>query len=153
MTDTTLEEIGRPVIYAVDGLDTVGLEAPPNRHGQSIRAWVRSLEGIQKEGVTLSGRTGRAWRFASDEGAHLGGRNVAPNPLSFVGVGMAASFMTELLALASQRKITLENPVLVVENFYYRDGSFPVAQWSQVRCRQRFHWIVKAPQVPRKPGN
>lgn len=125
MTDTTLEEIGRPVIYAVEGLDTVGLEAPPNRHGQSIRTWIRSLEGIQKEGVTLSGLTGRAWRFASDEGAHLGGRNVAPNPLSFVGVGMAASFMTELLALASKRKITLENPVLVVENFYYRDGSFP----------------------------
>jgi uncharacterized OsmC-like protein len=125
MTDTTLEDIGRPVIFPVTALDAVGLQAPSNRHGQSIRAWIRSLEGIQKEGVTLSRLTGRAWRFASDEGAHLGGRNVAPNPLSFVGVGMAASFMTELLALAAARGITLENPVLVVENFYFRAGSFP----------------------------
>jgi uncharacterized OsmC-like protein len=125
MPAATLEEIGRPVIYGVEKLETLGLAAAPNRHGQSIRTWIRSLEGIQKEGVTFSGLTGRAWRFASDEGAHLGGRDMAPNPLSFVGVGMAASFMTELLALASQRGITLGNPVLVVENFYYRDGSFP----------------------------
>ena len=38
---------------------------------------------------------------------------------------MAGSFMTELLALASQRGIVLTEPVLVVENFFYRDGSFP----------------------------
>lgn len=122
---TTLEDLGRPLIHAVTGLDAAGLSAPDDRHGQSIRAWIRSLDGIQKEGVTLSGLTGRAWRFASDEGEHLGGRDFAPNPLSYVSVGMAASFMTELRALASVRGITLRNPVLVVENFYYRDGSFP----------------------------
>ncbi len=33
--------------------------------------------------------------------------------------------MTELRALALARGITLKDPVLVVENFYYRDGSFP----------------------------
>ena len=38
---------------------------------------------------------------------------------------MAASFMTELRALASVRGIALSRPVLVVENFYFRDGSFP----------------------------
>jgi len=125
MTDISLEELGSALIHAVDGLEQVGLAPPPDRHGQSIRAWVRSLNGIQKEGVTLSGLTGLAWRFASDEGAHLGGHDYAPNPLSYVGVGMAGSFMTELRALASAREIAWEDPVLVVENFYFRDGSFP----------------------------
>ncbi len=122
---TTLEDLGRPLIHPVTGLDAAGLFAPKDRQGQSIRVWIRSLDGIQKEGVTLSGLTGRAWRFASDEGRHLGGRDFAPNPLSYVSVGMAASFMTELLALASLRGIALSSPVLVVENFYFRDGSFP----------------------------
>lgn len=125
MTELSLQDMDRPLIHAVDGLAEAGLQPPPDRHGQSIRAWVRSLGGIQKEGVTLSGLTGRAWRFASDEGANLGGHDLAPNPLSFVSVGMAASFMTELRALAAARGITLEDPALVLENFYYRDGSFP----------------------------
>ncbi|NNE89769.1 MAG: OsmC family protein [Silicimonas sp.] len=125
MADTTLEDLGLPLIHPVTGLEKAGLKAPQDRHGQSIRAWVRSLNGIQKEGVTLSGLTGRTWRFASDEGAHLGGQDQAPNPLSYVAVGMAGSFMTELIALAKARGIALANPVLVVENFYYRDGSFP----------------------------
>lgn len=125
MIQTSLEELGLPLIHATDGLEAAGLRPAPDRHGQSIRAWVRSLNGIQKEGVTLSGLTGRAWRFASDEGAHLGGRDAAPNPLSYVSVGMAASFMTEVRALAAARGITLEDPVLTLENFFYRDGSFP----------------------------
>lgn len=125
MTGISLEELGLPLIHAIEGLDAAGLKPAFDRHGQSVRAWVRSLNGIQKEGVTLSGLTGRAWRFASDEGAHLGGHDAAPNPLSYVSVGMAASFMTELRALAAARGIALEDPVLTLENFYYRDGSFP----------------------------
>jgi len=121
----TLESLGRPLVHEVSGLETVGLEPPADRYGQSIRAWVRSLDGVQKEGITLSGRTGRAWRFASDEGAHLGGRDQAPNPLGYVGVGMSASIMTEVLALAKIRRIALDDPVICVENFYFRDGSFP----------------------------
>lgn len=125
MTTPTLESLARPLVHEVDGIEAVGLAAPENRRGQSIRAWVRSLDGIQKEGITFSNRSGRAWRFASDEGKHLGGRDVAPNPLGYVGVGMAAAFMTELLALAAKRTIAVRDPVIVVENFYYRDGSFP----------------------------
>jgi uncharacterized OsmC-like protein len=125
MTPNLLGEMGLPLIHATVGLEAAGLQQASDRHGQSVRAWVRSLGGIQKEGVTLSGLTGRAWRFASDEGAHLGGYDAAPNPLSYVSVGMAASFMTELRALAAARKIVLDDPVLTLENFYYRDGSFP----------------------------
>lgn len=125
MPEITLQDMNAPLIHAVGGLSDAGLIPPDNRHGQSVRAWVRSLNGIQKEGVTLSALTGRAWRFASDEGPHLGGADAAPNPLSYVAVGMAGAFMTEILALAAARGIELEGPVLTLENFYYRDGSFP----------------------------
>jgi len=125
MVNITLEELGRPLIYAVDAASTAGLAVPLARHGNSVRAWVRSLQGVQKEGITLSTRTGREWRFACDEGVHLGGLNQAPNPLGYVGVGIAASFMTELRVLAAMRNIALIDPVVSVESFYYRDGSFP----------------------------
>lgn len=125
MPDITLEDLDAPLIHTADGLAEHGLTPPDDRHGQSVRAWVRSLNGIQKEGVTLSRLTGRAWRFASDEGKHLNGFDAAPNPLSYVAVGMAGSFMTELLALAAARGIALHDPVLILENFFYRDGSFP----------------------------
>ena len=67
MTQSTLEDLGRPPesmpspIWKMQGGGK--LSPPRDRHGQAIRAWVRSLDGIQKEGVTLSGLTGRAWRF------------------------------------------------------------------------------------------
>lgn len=125
MAGNALDELGLPLIHATAGLEAAGLQPATDRHGQSVRAWVRSLGGIQKEGVTLSGLTGRSWRFASDEGAHLGGYDAAPNPLSYVSVGMVASFMTELRRLAAARSITVDDPVLTLENFYYRDGSFP----------------------------
>ena len=82
MPENALDELGLPLIHATAGLEAAGLQPATDRHGQSVRAWVRSLGGIQKDGVTLSGLTGRAWRFASDEGAHLGGYDGAPNPLS-----------------------------------------------------------------------
>lgn len=125
MSDITLQDMDAPLIHSVEGLGEAGLLPPEDRLGHPVRAWVRSLNGIQKEGVTLSSLTGRAWRFASDEGAHLGGFDAAPNPLSFVSVGMAGAFMTEVLALAEARGVALADPVLTVENFYYRDGSFP----------------------------
>lgn len=121
----TLEETGGPLIHKVGNAKALGLSAPPDRHGQSVRTWVRSLDGVQKDAVTLSAATGEAWRFSSDEGGHLNGRDAAPNPLSFVAVGMVASFMNEVLALAKQRGIALTDPQMTLENFYYRSGSFP----------------------------
>lgn len=122
---TTLEELGAPLIYKVANAEAAGFPPPSDRHGQSVRTWVRSLDGIQKEALVTSAMTGLSWHFASDEGAHLNGRDVAPNPLSFLSVGMAAAFMNEILALAGERGIAFSDLTLVLENFYYRSGSFP----------------------------
>jgi len=125
VTALTLESLGRPLVHEITGLEKAALFPAEARIGQSVRCWVRSLDGVQKEGIALSSQSGRAWRFASDEGHHLGGRDQAPNPLGYVGVGMASAIMTELLALAKMRGLQLRNPVLTLENYYFRDGSFP----------------------------
>lgn len=125
MAETTLEEMDVPLIYRTANALDVGFTEPENRHGQSGRTWIRSLNGIQKEGLVYSAMTGLAWRFASDEGPHLNGRDQAPNPLSFLSVGMIASYMNEITALADARGVALRDLHLTLENFYYRAGSFP----------------------------
>jgi organic hydroperoxide reductase OsmC/OhrA len=124
MSKTPLEEMGEPLYYIADNAAEAGFPAPPNPHGQSLRTWVRSLGGMQKEALVVNAATGSAWRFACDEGAHLGGHNKAPNPLTYLSAGMISSYMNEITALAEQRKIELCGLELVLENFYYREGDF-----------------------------
>ena len=125
MSEVTLESMDVPLTYRAAGAEAAGFAPPDNRHGQSVRTWVRSLQGIQKEALVTSAMTGLSWRFASDEGEHLQGRDQAPNPLSFLSVGMVSAFMNEIMALAAQRGIALSDVELRLENFYYRAGSFP----------------------------
>lgn len=125
MALSPLEEMGTPLYFIAANAKEVGFESPPNPHGQSLRTWVRALAGgMQKEALVVSAATGTAWRFACDEGAHLGGFNKAPNPLTYLSAGMIASYMNEITALAAQRDIHLGNLELVLENYYYREGDF-----------------------------
>lgn len=124
MTKTPLEEIGDPLYFIAGNATEAGFPVPPNPHGQSLRTWVRSLGGMQKEAIVVSAATGTAWRFACDEGAYLGGHDKAPNPLTYLSAGMIASYMNEITALAEQRQIELRDLELILENFYYREGDF-----------------------------
>ncbi len=124
MTLTPLEEMGEPLYYIAGNAEEAGFPVPPNPHGQSLRTWVRSLGGMQKEALVVSAATGTAWRFACDEGAHLGGFNKAPNPLTYLSTGMISSYMNEITALAEQRQIELRDLELILENYYYREGDF-----------------------------
>jgi uncharacterized OsmC-like protein len=124
MSMTPLEEIGEPLYYIAANAAEAGFPTPPNPHGQSLRTWVRSLGGMQKEALVVNAATGTAWRFACDEGEHLGGFNKAPNPLTYLSAGMIASYMNEVVALAEQRQIELRDLELVLENKYYREGDF-----------------------------
>lgn len=124
MTKSSLEEMGLPLYYIAGNAEQAGFPVPPNPHGQSLRTWVRSLGGMQKEALVVSAATGTAWRFACDEGEHLGGHNLAPNPLTYLSAGMIASYMNEITALADQRQMELRDLELILENFYYREGDF-----------------------------
>ncbi len=113
----------RPLFFPVINAGTLGLEPPEDRHGQSLRTWVRSLAGMQKEALVINGATGRTWRFASDEGAYLAGHDVGPCPLSFLTTGMVASHMSEITGLAASRGVEVCDIRLTLDNHYSMEGS------------------------------
>ena len=121
---TPLENMRVPLYYIAGNAAEAGFHAPPNSHGQSLRTWVRSVGGMQKEALVVNAASGTAWRFACDEGAHLGGHNKAPNPLTYLSAGMIASYMDEINALAKQRRVVIKGLQLTLDNFYYREGDF-----------------------------
>ena len=142
MTIKTIAELGEPLYYVADNASDAGFISPPNLLGQSIRTWVKTLSGMQKEALVVSAATGTAWRFVCDEGAHLGGLDQAPNPLTYLSAGMISSYMNEIISLADQRGITLENLEIYLDNLYFREGDFRKGTMSsgvlppalEVRC-------------------
>ena len=118
-----LLESGKPLFFKVANDDEAGFAAPGNRLGEAIRLCVRSLSVMQKEALVASAHTGNVWRLASDEGAYLDGLDAAPCPLSFLTTGMVCSYMNEILALAGQRGININNIRLVQDNYYTMKGS------------------------------
>ncbi len=112
----------RPVFFAVDRPDALGLDRPPPGDGETVRVWARSLSGMQKEAVVAS-TAGGFWRLASDEGPYLDGFDAAPCPLAFMTVGMVSSWMNAVLEAARVRRLTVRDLVLVQDNRYTMEGS------------------------------
>lgn len=112
-----------PTFFEIGNTGNLQLPLPPNRHGQSVRVFARSLSVMQKEAIVVSARSGKAWRLASDEGPYLNGFDSAPCPLSFLTVGMVASYLNEILALAKQRSIEIRDIALRQDNYYTMEGS------------------------------
>lgn len=122
-TENVLLDCGKPLIFEVSNGDEIGLSAAPERLGESLRTIVNSMTIFQKEALVTSARTGKTWRFSSDEGAYLQGTDTAPPPLCHLTVGMVASYMNEIVALAKIRNIDIRNIELVQDNYYRMDGS------------------------------
>jgi uncharacterized OsmC-like protein len=118
-----LLECGKPLIFKVANAADVGLNKPAPRLGEDLRTIVNSMTIFQKEAVVTSARTGTTWRLASDEGAYLDGTDTAPAPLCFLTVGMVASYMNEITALAKIRNITIDKIRLIQDNYYRMEGS------------------------------
>lgn len=88
-----------------------------------IRVSARALEGMQKEACVHYGPTGTVWHMVCDEGPYLNGTDLAPFPLAFFSAGLAASYLSELLALARLQDIQLDSVELVQNNYYGIEGS------------------------------
>ena len=116
---------GLPPFFKLANPESLGIDAPQNRKGDALRTAVRSLSGFQKEALVRSTRTGDIWRLVSDEGPYLNGHDAAPCPLAFLSVGVVASFMNEITALAAQQNVTLRKLRLVLDNYYTMKGSMP----------------------------
>ena len=124
-TPDLLTESGQPLIFRIGNADAIELAPPPDRKGMAIRTLVRSLTVFQKEALVTSSQSGQTWRLASDEGKYLMGHEAAPPPLAFLTVGMVASYMNEILALAKMRGIEIKNIRLIQDNYYSMEGSMP----------------------------
>ena len=72
-----------------------------------------------------SAKTGGTWRLVSDEGPYLNGHDAAPCPLAFFSVGMVASYVNEIIALAELESVAIRNLRLILNNFYSMTGSMP----------------------------
>ena len=120
--DNVLGGDGRPVFFAVDGVESLGLDRPAPGDGETVRVWARSLSGMQKEAI-VSSSAGGDWRLASDEGPYLDGFDAAPCPLAFMTVGMVSSWMNAVLDAARARGVTVRDLVLVQDNRYTMEGS------------------------------
>lgn len=118
-----LLESGLPLFFEIENAEAAGFTVPNNRLGQALRTYVRSLAGMQKDAVVVSSLTGQAWRLSSDEGPYLNGHDAGPCPLSFLTTGMVSSYMSEFLALAKQRGVTLHEVRFIQDNYYTMDGS------------------------------
>lgn len=126
MTDqvpNVLLECDKPLIFKIANAGEIGLKMPASRLGEDLRTVVNSMTIFQKEALVTSARTGVTWRMASDEGAYLNGTDTAPAPLCHLTVGMVASYMNEILALAKIRNIEVKNLRLIQDNYYRMDGS------------------------------
>jgi len=118
---TPLEVQDTPICFKADGSGS--FQQPEARLGQAQRTRVRSLAGMQKEALVTSTLSGETWRLASDEGPYLDGADMAPPPLAFLATGVASSYVTELLALADQRNVAIDDVELTLDNYYAISGS------------------------------
>ena len=116
---------GLPPFFKLANADEVTIDAPKIRKGDALRTWVRSLSGFQKEALIRSAKTDITWRLVSDEGAYLNGHDAAPCPLAFLSTGMVASYMNEIVALATKQGTELRKLKLNLDNYYTMKGSMP----------------------------
>lgn len=118
-----IAESGLPLIHEIANHDTLGIGTPDIRRGDALRTLVTSLSGFQKEALVASRRSAKTWRMVSDEGKYLNGYDAAPPPLSFLTVGMIASYMNEITALANRDGVTIRHLKLTLDNYYTMTGS------------------------------
>lgn len=111
-----------PLVFRLGNAPTLGFTAPTSV-GTAIRTRSRALEGMQKEAIVCDGSNSRAWRMVSDEGPYLNGTDLAPFPLAFFTAGMAASYLSAIVALLKRRNIAFRSIRFTQHNRYSMTGS------------------------------
>lgn len=85
---------------------------------------VFGLGKFHKVGLIEAMSTGRTWCLQSDEGASLGGTNLAPAPLLHWLAGLQADVASRIVAVARSRSIALEYVHVGVSQGLASKGSF-----------------------------
>jgi len=119
----SIQTSGFPLLYRVGSNSAFSTHGGQFDERIDVRVNARALEGMQKEACVQYGPTGTVWHMYCDEGPYLNGTDLAPFPLAFFTAGLAASYLSELLALARQQDIRMDSVVLVQDNYYGMEGS------------------------------
>jgi len=103
---------------------------------------VFGLAGFHKVGLVEDRSTGRAWCLQSDEGASLGGTNLAPAPLFHWVAGLHADVASRLVAAAREQGLRLQQVEVSVTQGFASQGSF--ARGEAVAHVHALDWQVDA---------
>lgn len=110
-----------PLVFQVGNAPALGFAADASHDGL-FRTQARALEGMQKEAVVAT-PGGTAWRMVSDEGPYLNGTDLAPFPLAFFTAGMAANYMSAVVAALKQQGVSYRDVRFTQNNRYSMTGS------------------------------
>jgi len=83
----------------------------------------RALTGMQKEALVQCSADGTGWRLLCDEGPWLNGTDLAPFPLGYFAAGVAACFMSDILAQSAREGVGLNQLHLRIDHFFTMEGS------------------------------
>jgi len=119
----SIETSPHPLLYKVSDRCVFPDQLTAADHQISTRVNARALAGMQKEACVQYGPDGSVWHMVCDEGPYLNGTDLAPFPLAFFTAGLAASYMSELLAAAKAENLELGAVELTQDNYYGMEGS------------------------------
>lgn len=80
-------------------------------------------EGLRKQGIIIEPAETSQYEVFADEGAHLGGKNTAPRPLTYFLLSVGFCALTQLHRYADMMKIEIRNPKVSVRSGFRTDGS------------------------------
>ncbi len=106
------------------GFPTRRAERPDAAGPRTFLSEVFGLGRFHKIGLVEDQTTGRTWCLQSDEGASLGGTNLAPAPLFQWLAGIQADVAARVVAAARARGVTLEHLQVGVSQGFASKGSF-----------------------------
>lgn len=108
----------------------------------SYRCEVMGLGGFQKEGLVENLATGRSWRLACDEGAYLGGADMAPAPLAHWATGVHGDIAARIARTARHEHIALDGLSVTVTQGFGAQGSFARGEALALVFDQNVHVLV-----------
>ncbi len=119
----SIETSSHPLIFKVDAHETLPVSNNEDENRIAIRTMTRSLDGMQKEAIVNDSFSNSAWRMVCDEGPWLNGTDLASFPLGYFSTGMIASLASEIMALAKNRDIKIDDLKLIQDARYSMEGS------------------------------
>jgi len=119
----SIQSISYPLIYKIDKQSTLPQAHMVAENKIAIRTMTRALEGMQKEAIVNDSYSNTAWRMVCDEGPWLNGTDLSSFPLGFFSAGMIASLASEIIALAKQRNVEIQDIKIIQDARYGMDGS------------------------------